>query len=142
VSSWFKYERSTTSRWVSKKDNNSASSAQGLVLYIAFLLRKFYTIFIKTNIRSIMAWLFFLYMSSRIIDYDCACLFFIVTANYATNLPINDKTELSTEDLKGLHFIYIRELYKDREAPVKPFYRKLIKATCYDCLGKEKNMNF
>jgi hypothetical protein len=142
VSSWFKYERSTTSRWVSKKDNNSASSAQGLVLYIAFLLRKFYTIFIKTNIRSIMAWLFFLYMSSIIIDYDCACLFFIVTANYATNLPINDKTELSTEDLKGLHFIYIRELYRDREAPVKAFYRKLIKATCYDCLGKEKKYEF
>lgn len=90
-----------------------------------------------------MAWLYFLYMSSIIIDYDCACLFFIVTANYTTNLPINDKTELSTEDLKALHYIYIRELYKDREAPVKPFDRKLIKATCYDCLDKEKkNLNF
>jgi hypothetical protein len=39
-SSWFKYERSTTRRWVSKKDNNSSTSARGLVLYITFLLRK------------------------------------------------------------------------------------------------------
>ena len=43
-------------------------------------------------------------------------------------------TELNTEDLKALHHVAVRikELYKDREAPVKPFYRDLILATCHN----------
>lgn len=142
VSSLFKCVRPTTSRRVFKEDNNSTSSAQGLVLYITFLIRKLYTIFIKPNTWAIMAWFIYLYMSFIIIDYDYVCLFFIVTFNYSTNLPTNDKTELNIEDLKALHFLFIKELYKDREAPVKPFDRKLIKATCYDCLDKEKKSEF
>lgn len=49
---------------------------------------------------------------------------------------------LSSEDLKALHSVYIRELYKDREAPVKPFDRDLILATCFHCLDKEKRSEF
>jgi hypothetical protein len=80
-------------------------------------------------------------------------------ANNDSNLPQNNNTELlSSEDLKALHAVYIRErpslslleregciplqsrgtLYKDREAPVIPFYRDLILATCFHCLDKEK----
>lgn len=43
-----------------------------------------------------------------------------------------------TKDLQALHSIYIRELYKDREAPVIPFDRDLILATCHHCLDKNK----
>lgn len=46
------------------------------------------------------------------------------------------------EDLQALHSIYIRELYKDREAPVIPFDRDLILATCHHCLDKNKKSEF
>ena len=59
-----------------------------------------------------------------------------------SNLPQDNHTELNTEDLKALHHVYIKELYKDREAPVKPFDRDLILATCHNCLDKEKRSEF
>ena len=41
--------------------------------------------------------------------------------NSNSNLPQDNSTELlSSDDLKALHFVFIRELYKDRKAPVKP----------------------
>jgi len=36
-------------------------------------------------------------------------------------LQNNNNTKLLSSDLKALHSIFIRELYKDRKAPVKPF---------------------
>ena len=53
---------------------------------------------------------------------------------YTTIVTEND----NIEDLQALHSIYIRELYKDREAPVIPFDRDLILATCHHCLDKIK----
>jgi hypothetical protein len=55
---------------------------------------------------------------------------------------MKDAELLSYEDLKALHSVYIRELYKDREAPVKPFDHDLILATCFHCLDKEKRSEF
>ena len=48
--------------------------------------------------------------------------------NSDTNLPQNSNTKLLSSDLKALH--PIRELYKDRKAPEKPFDNNLILATC------------
>jgi hypothetical protein len=57
--------------------------------------------------------------------------------NSNSNLPQDNSTELlSYDDLKALHFVFIRELYKDRKAPVKPFDDNLILATCSNYLDK------
>jgi hypothetical protein len=45
------------------------------------------------------------------------------------------------EDLKGLHSVYIKVLFTDRNATVKPFDSTLI-ATCYNCLDKDKKSEF
>jgi len=57
-------------------------------------------------------------------------------------LANNNRELFSYEYLKALHFIYIRELYKDREAPIKPFDRELGLATCSHCLDREKRFEF
>lgn len=57
---------------------------------------------------------------------------------YTTLVTDNDITKY----LQALHSIYIRELYKDREAPVIPFDHGLILATCYHCLDKNKKYEF
>jgi len=48
---------------------------------------------------------------------------------------------LSSEDLRALHYVYIKELYRDRNAPVKAF-NDLVLDTCYDFLDKEKRIEF
>ncbi len=44
--------------------------------------------------------------------------------------PENSNQELNLEDLKALHSLYIKDLYKDRLAPVVPFDSNLILASC------------
>lgn len=63
-------------------------------------------------------------------------------SNSDSNLPQNNNTKLLSSDLKALHSIFIRELYKDRKAPVKPFDNNLIFATCSNYLDKEKRSEF
>lgn len=53
---------------------------------------------------------------------------------YSTDLSNKDK-KLSIEELKSLHHIYIRDLYKDRNAIVKPFKDKVLD-TCEDINNK------
>lgn len=65
-------------------------------------------------------------------------LFKVIRQCYTTLVTEND----STGYLQALHSTYIRELYKDREAPVIPFDRDLILATCYHCLDKNKRSEF
>jgi hypothetical protein len=45
-------------------------------------------------------------------------------------------------DLNSLHSSFIKELYRDRNAPVKPFKRDLILASCTNCLDKNKRSDF
>lgn len=95
INSWgVKYERSTTSRWVSKKDNNSITSARGLVLYITFRLRKFFLNLAKRIIRLwIMAWLcfYFIRISCNILRlyvfiYSCYCFPLFHKLSYIYNI--------------------------------------------------------
>ena len=55
---------------------------------------------------------------------------------YSTSNKNKDKN-LSIEDLKSLHHIYIKDLYKDRNAIVKPFEDKVL-ATCEDINNKSE----
>jgi hypothetical protein len=82
INSWVKYERTTTSRWVSKKDNNSITSARGLVLYITFRLRKSFLNLAKIIIRLwIMAWLCFYFLLELAVTYwDYMCLYILAMA--------------------------------------------------------------
>jgi hypothetical protein len=48
----------------------------------------------------------------------------------------------SLKELKTLHGVFIKELYKDREAPVKPFDQSLILGTCSDWLDINKRSEF
>jgi hypothetical protein len=68
-------------------------------------------------------------------DWGC---FADIRKYYTTLVTEND----NIEGLQALHSIYIRELYKDREAPVIPFDRYLILATCHHCLDKNKKSEF
>lgn len=43
--------------------------------------------------------------------------------------------------MKDLHSVYVKVLFTDRNAPVKPFDLTLI-ATCYHCLDKDKKSEF
>jgi hypothetical protein len=52
-----------------------------------------------------------------------------------------DPNKIKGEDLKGLHSVYIKVLFTDRNATVKPFDSTLI-ATCYNCLDKDKKSEF
>ena len=45
------------------------------------------------------------------------------------------------DDLKDLHSVYVKVLFTDRNAPVKPFDLTLI-ATSYHCLDKDKKSEF
>lgn len=47
---------------------------------------------------------------------------------------------LAERELRALHYIYIKELYKDRKAPVKAFDDSVLD-TCYD-LDNEKRIEF
>jgi hypothetical protein len=148
-SSYFKHERSTTSRWVHKKYNNSTTSARSLVLFF-ILLSKF--LFSNKTLQLFMAWLcFLLFLYIAEISPDCDYIYsssVFLSFQTRTKLDIRKYyTTLVTEnditkDLQALHSIYIRELYKDREAPVIPFDRDLILATCHHCLDKNKKSEF
>jgi hypothetical protein len=58
------------------------------------------------------------------------------------NPPRPEGELLNYKDFKALHSTFIKELYRDREAPVIPFRRDLILATCYNCLDKKKKSEF
>ena len=63
--------------------------------------------------------------------------------NNNNNLELSsDNLELSTNDLESLHSLYIRELYKDRQAPVISFDRSLILDTCFHLLDFNKRSEF
>jgi len=148
-SSYFKHVRSTTSRWVYKKYNNSTTSARSLALFLILLSK---LLFLNKTLQLFMAWLcFLLFFYIAGITPDCeyiysssVCMSFQIRTKldirkyYSTLVTQND----ITEDLQALHSIYIRELYKDREAPVIPFDRDLILATCHHCLDKNKKSEF
>ena len=53
---------------------------------------------------------------------------------YSTNIPNEYQ---SIEELKPLHYMYIKDLYKDRNANVKPFEDKVL-ATCEDMNNKSE----
>ena len=46
------------------------------------------------------------------------------------------------DSIKSLHSSFIKELYKDRKASVKPFDREFILDTCYNCLDKSIKSEF
>lgn len=71
------------------------------------------------------------------INSDWGC-FADIRKHYTTIVTEND----NIEDIQALHSIYIRELYKDRVAPVIPFDRYLILATFHHCLDKNKKSEF
>jgi hypothetical protein len=53
------------------------------------------------------------------------------------SLKSTNSPDLSQSNaIKSLHSSFIKELYKDRKAPVIPFNRESILATCYNCLDK------
>lgn len=52
----------------------------------------------------------------------------------------SDKFKL--KELKASHLLYIKELYKDREAPVVPFDCNLILGTCSQCLDLKVKTKF
>jgi len=69
--------RSTTSRWVLRKDDNSATSARGLALYFTFFPN--FVVLSKT-IQLLMAWLSFLlifYINVISPDCDYVCLIIV-----------------------------------------------------------------
>lgn len=49
--------------------------------------------------------------------------------------------KIIVDDLKDLHSVYVKRLFTDRNAPVKPFDLTLI-APCYHCLDKDKKSEF
>ena len=63
---------------------------------------------------------------------------FIHTTKHLNNI---NKPNLD-ESIKSLHSIYIKELYKDRAAPVIPFNRELIKSTCTNFQDKKTRITF
>ena len=99
-----------------------------------------------------MAWLCFLLFDYIVeITPDCE---YIYSSSVCMSSKIRTKLDIRqhyttlvtdndiTEDLQALHSTYIRELYKDREAPVIPFDRDLILATCHHCLDKNQKFEF
>lgn len=56
---------------------------------------------------------------------------------YSTGISNKENKDLSIEELKSLHHIYIKDLYKDRNAIVKPFEDKVL-ATCEDINNKSE----
>jgi len=59
---------------------------------------------------------------------------------FSTSVVKNN--ELKLEELKASHLLYIKELYKNREAPVIPFDCNLILATCPHCLDSKVKTEF
>jgi hypothetical protein len=59
------------------------------------------------------------------------------------SLKSTNSPDLSQSNaIKSLHSSFIKELYKDRKAPVIPFNRESIFATCYNCLDKTIRSEF
>lgn len=150
-SSRLKHERSTTSRWVYKKYNNSTTSARSLALYLGFIPN---FLFSNKNLQLFMAWLcFLLFIYIEGISLDCEYIYSssVCMSSKVRTMLLKDIGQYYTtlvtendniEDVQALHSTYVRELYKDREAPVIPFDRDLILATCYHCLDKNKRSEF
>ncbi len=58
---------------------------------------------------------------------------------YNTNKP---DVDVLKSDIKSLHSSYIRELYKDRNAPVIPFHKESLLATCTKFSDKKMRVKF
>ena len=65
----------------------------------------------------------------------------VQTTKSLKSINCSDRS-LSNEDIKSLHQSFIKELYKDRNAPVIPFNKESILATCYNCLDKTIRSEF
>ena len=65
----------------------------------------------------------------------------ILRRSFSTSCIKNNKLSFE-EELKTSHLLYIKELYRDREAPVIPFDRDLILATCYNFLDSKVKTEF
>jgi hypothetical protein len=83
----------------------------------------------------------------------CVSIFHKVKANISVKNPqlrnIHNTKSLccikgteGLDSIKSLHYSFIKELYKDRNAPVKPFDRESILDTCYNCLDKSIKSEF
>lgn len=118
----------------------SAMCAQGLAFYQHFIRNIW---FIKPSVLFFMAWLCFLYFNETNFYYDCLNMFLSVSFKHIKGLKLSFSTtcsknnKLSLENLKDFHLPFIKELYKDRKAPVIYFDRSLINATCSYCLNSK-----
>ncbi len=62
------------------------------------------------------------------------------TTRYLKSIKTPDSYDLNT--IKALHVSFIKELYRDREAPVISFNRESILASCCNCLDKNTRSEF
>lgn len=157
------YKCTTTSKWDSRKINKFTTSAWNLIIILIFLLSLIYLnktsidliiylniIYIYLNIISLYLVLYInsvlsslcltnfsknynssLYYRSNIYQNKFKKL---SKRYYSTGLP---NKYLKIEELKSLHHIYIKDLYKDRNAKVKPFKDKVL-ATCENINNKSE----
>lgn len=146
---WWDYISSTTSKWDSRKINKFTMIAWNLILIIIILLS-----LIKLNNTSIdlIIWkniiYFYIKFYKSLVFNSLNCKTNKILYNnstksnkkgirsYSTNQKDNKKI-LSIEELKSLHSIYIKDLYKDRCAKVIPFEDKVL-ATCDDINNKSE----
>lgn len=155
---WWDYKSSTTSEWDSRKINKFATSAWNLILIIIILLS-----LIQLNNTSIdliilinIIYLYLIFLLNLVLSslncktsgtgpilYNNSFLHIssknpkIVNCKRYYSTSQKDKKYLSIEELKPLHNIYIKDLYKNRNAIVKPFEDKVL-ATCEDIDNKSE----
>ena len=146
ISLFVKYERSTTNRWVHNR-TKILTRAIGILDYFIVRLQFLITIIVWNN----MAWLnliFFMYAPITPVLFEYSYInnnkikpynFNVESKRFYTKTtPLYDSKfnfkqginiELN-EDLRILHSLYIKDLFKDRAVPVIPFDSNLILATC------------
>ena len=146
ISLFVKYERSTTNRWVHNR-TKILTRAIGILHYFIVRLQFLITIIVWNN----MAWLnliFFMYAPITPVLFKYSYIknnkrkpynFNVESKRFYTKTtPLYDSKfnfkqginiELN-EDLRILHSLYIKDLFKDRAVPVIPFDSNLILATC------------
>jgi group I intron endonuclease len=113
----------------------------------------------KTTVQIFMAWFCFLYFNIEVAQQDCCVLYSCsciimsypqstsicnklsrgsgLIQSYSTLLTTNN-TEPDFSELRALHSLFIKELYRDRRSPVVPFDRSLILYSCTNCLDRNK----
>ena len=140
----FKYVCSTTKKII-YINNYFLMSAQEFNFYLYFL---FNFVFYKTKVLFFLAWLCFLYyFIIEVYNHDTVIMYLFILKPpkgliqpFSTSIIKNN--ELKLEELKASHLLFIKELYKNREAPVIPFDYNLILATCSHCLDSKVKTEF